>query len=155
MRLFKSTFTESPAVTEVVRIAAVDVEAAFAIPHQGRHAVHATLQQHLDCVSAQLRPVKAVEQDRPAAALRMAHFACEDGRLGRLVASFRREVRIADALDRNLAERVRSAAEHFVAGRIRRDDRDPSVAFPSRTAALKSSRSCSPLATDGGCRHLM
>ena len=87
---------QAPAVAEVVGVDAGDVEAALAVPLQDGDAVDVPFQQQIDGVAAELGAVEAVEQDGPAAALRVADFTGEDGGPGRFVAALAGEVGVAE-----------------------------------------------------------
>ena len=110
----------APAVAKIVAVDAADVKASVAVVLQDGHAVDLPFQQQVHRMAAELRGVKAIEIDRPAAALGVPDFAGEDRGSGRFVAPFAGEVAVSQPIDQNLPQRFGRAAEDLVAGRIGR-----------------------------------
>ena len=75
-------------------------------------------EEHLDRLAPELGGVEPVEENGPAAALRVADLSGEDGGLRRLGPSELLEVVVAEVVDEHVAERVRGAREGDVAGGV-------------------------------------
>ena len=82
-----------------VRIVAFNIKALGRVVLQNGNGVVAAFHEQFHGLRALLRRVKTVEQNRPAATLRVADFTREDRLLGRLAAPIKLEVFVADHLD--------------------------------------------------------
>src|SRR5205085_5757896 len=86
---------DAVAIAEVIAADAGEREAPFAVPLQDGDAVGMPFEKQIDGMAAELVAVEAVEEDGPAAALRVADFTNEDGGAGRLVPPLAGEVAVA------------------------------------------------------------
>ena len=108
---------DPPAVSELVGIHAVEVEATVATLER-RHAVVVAFEEQLDRLAAELRAEEPVELDRPAASLGVADLPDEDGGVGALVAALAGEVGVADLLGQEPFDRLGGPGVLDVAGRV-------------------------------------
>src|SRR5262245_16111279 len=89
----------APSIAEAIRIVAFNVKALFQIILKNRNRIVASLEKQIDSFRSEQGRVKAVEEDRSSAALRVSDFSGED-RFARGVAStVALEVAVADHLN--------------------------------------------------------
>src|SRR4030095_13332315 len=109
---------EAPAVPEAIGIVAFDMEALSRTVLENGDSIVATFQQKLDRLGAELRGVKAIEENGPSAPLGVANFTGEDGFAGGLAAPIELKVTVANHLNQPGSQCFGRAAQNHVAGRI-------------------------------------
>ena len=110
---------EAPAVAEAVGVVAFHMKPFAAGVLQNGDGVVAAFDQQVHRLGPELRGIKAVKQNGPAAALGVADFAGEDGLLGGFAAPIKLEIPVANHLDQLRAQRLGRAAQHHVAAGVR------------------------------------
>src|SRR5688572_19559708 len=100
---------EAPAVAEAVRIVALDMESVAGVVLEDGHGVVLAFEEKFDGLGAKLCPVEAVEEDRPAAALGVAHFTSEDGFACGFATAVALEIFIANHRDQSRPQSFRCA----------------------------------------------
>ena len=87
-------------------------------PLQCGDEIVAPLGQQVDRLASQLRGIKTVKVNRPPAALRVAYFSREDGRIGGVMCLANAEELVAQRVRQHLLQRFGRPAELHIAGRI-------------------------------------
>ena len=109
---------QAPAVAKPVRVVALDVKALVGVVLEDGHGVVAPFHQQIDGLRAEQRRVEPVEEDGPAAALRVPDFPGEDRFPGRAPAAIQLKVAVAEQLDHLRPQRFRRAGQRHVSRRV-------------------------------------
>jgi hypothetical protein len=100
IRMHLARVNQAPAVAESVRIVAFHMEAPRLVVLQNGDRVVPAFVKKFDGLRAELRGVKAIEENRPSAALRVAHFPDEDSFARCVAAPVKLEVPVTEHLDK-------------------------------------------------------
>src|SRR6186713_2861585 len=96
---------EAPAVAKSVRVVAFHMEASRLIVLQDGDRIVPAFVKKFDGLRAELCGVKAIEENRPSAALRVAHFPDEDSFARCIAAAVKLEVPVTKHLDQPRPQR--------------------------------------------------
>src|SRR5215470_17397646 len=102
---------EAPPITEAVSVIAFDVEPFGGVVLEDGDRVVTAFQEQLDSFGSEQRGIKAVEENRTSAPLRVPNLPCEDRLACRFPAAVELKIFVADHLHEPRAKRFGGAAE--------------------------------------------